>query len=245
MSLRLYKSGDIYLKLRCALMAITIMALSLAVKAQPVRGPYIGGGAGILIMQEENTTLTSRVSAGHGQMMTGPGPAASLSLGYGFGNGLRAEVEGSFRYKNFSANDRASTVSGIDQKYGPMVNLLYDVVGIVPLVQPYVGVGVGYQWASESHLQVNHPGVVFRGNDDTKGDFAYQAIVGAALPIPGIPRLSLTADYRFMGLAGGRAYGGTLTTGRARLPANVTVDSDYSHTVLIGFRYAFGGPAAQ
>lgn len=81
------------------------MALPSLARAQPIPGLYVGGQVGAKIMQQETTTLTSRLSSGDGNLMTGPGPAASLSLGYGLGNGLRAEVEGSFRYRNLNARD--------------------------------------------------------------------------------------------------------------------------------------------
>ena len=76
--------------------------------------------------------------------------------------------------------------------------------------------------------------------NDTDGEFAYQGIVGVALPIAGAPGLSLTADYRFMGLAGTRNYSGTVSAGGASLPGNIKLSSDYNNTVMIGFRYAFG-----
>ncbi len=33
-----------------------------------------------------------------------------------------------------------------------MVNVLYDFVGVVPVVEPYIGVGVGYLWAQEDNV---------------------------------------------------------------------------------------------
>jgi opacity protein-like surface antigen len=221
-----------------------MLTLPVLANAQPLSGLYIGGAVGTRAMQNETTTLTSRLSSGDGGLMTGPGPAASFSVGYGLANGLRAEVEGSYRYKNFKATDGASTVSGVERKYGTMVNVLYELAAVVPLVQPYVGAGVGHQWMEESHLKVAHPGMVFNGSGETHDGFAYQAIVGAALPIAAIPGLSLTADYRFMGITGSRNYNGTITYRTLHIPATVNVDGDTSHTVLVGFRYAFGKPPA-
>ena len=64
---------------------------------------------------------------------------------------------------------------------------------------------------------------------------AYQAILGAAIPISSVPGLAVTAEYRFMGLAGDRTYtGGGVTAVRT---------DDYNHSVLFGIRYAFGAPA--
>jgi len=58
-------------------------------------------------------------------------------------------------------------------------------------------------------------GDVLNLKNSTEGSFAYQAILGLALPINAAPGLAITAEYRFMGLAGSRSYSGTLTAGGA------------------------------
>ena len=47
-----------------------------------------------------------------------------------------------------------------------------------------------------------------------------------------------------MGLLGDRSYSGSLTTAAGTVPASFKLDKDYNHTIMIGFRYAFGAPAA-
>ncbi len=81
--------------------------------------------------------------------------------------------------------------------------------------------------------------------NSTEGSFAYQAILGLALPINAAPGLAITAEYRFMGLAGSRSYSGTLTAGGGgpTEPASIKLDQDYNHTFLIGIRYNFGQTA--
>ncbi|WP_431271535.1 hypothetical protein [Dankookia sp. P2] len=82
-----------------------------------VSGPYIGAGAGANFRQDSDLTLK-----GHGADMaramrigtTGtlsfdsPGPVAFGSLGWGFGQGIRTEVEFSYR----SAGVGAVSVAG-------------------------------------------------------------------------------------------------------------------------------------
>ena len=46
------------------------------------------------------------------------------------------------------------------------------------------------------------------GTNAQSGAFAWQAIVGASFPVPNVPGLSLTADYRFMDILGGEKFGG-------------------------------------
>lgn len=227
------------MKFRSALVAATILASPLAAKAQPVTGVYVGGGAGVNIMQDEDATVTSGVINRTQRLQSRVGPAFDLDLGYGLGNGLRAEIEGTYRYNTFNGANAATNAGGKEQKFGAMFNVLYDFVGLTPYVQPYVGVGAGYQWAQERDLHINAPLFRSAAGTDKEGKFAYQGIIGAALPILSVPGLAVTADYRFMGMVGDRNYAGTVNGA----PANFKLDKDYNHTVLIGFRYNFGQAA--
>ncbi|MGH7154207.1 MAG: OmpA family protein, partial [Acetobacteraceae bacterium] len=116
-----------------------------------------------------------------------------------------------------------------------------------PWVVPYVGVGVGYQWArlQDFKLYGTNLGVgSITSNNQTEGSFAYQAIVGAGLPIAALPGLTLTAEYRFMGLAGTRNYNasGNITTATQTFstPGKIELGQEYNNSFLIGFRYNFG-----
>ncbi|MEI7710060.1 MAG: OmpA family protein [Rhodospirillales bacterium] len=221
------------MSLRSTLLAATMVALPLVANAAPVDGLYVGLGAGINIMQNEKITANTQ----SGSISSKIGPAVVLGLGYGFGNGFRAEIEGNFRSndaKSVSGITGVTGVTGTEQKYGAMVNALYDFDG-VPVVTPYVGVGVGYQAANWQGFSFANGGTA-TGVSGTKGSFAYQGIAGAALPIDGVPGLSLTAEYRFMGLAGNRGYSAP--------GVNINSTDNYNHSVLLGVRYAFGAPAA-
>lgn len=228
---------------RNTLVAATMLALPVAANAQsPLAGFYIGAGAGVNIMHDESLELSRRGFPGQigGRLKPRVGPAADLSFGYQLPFGLRSEIEGSYRYNTFSGGGSG----GQEQKYGAMFNVLYDVVGLTDMFQPYVGVGVGYQWTQERNLYV--PGVrpagFARARTDSFGRPAYQAILGGAFPIASIPGLALTADYRFMGLIGDRKYGATATTGVVNTPATVRLSDDFNHTILVGFRYTFDAP---
>jgi outer membrane protein OmpA-like peptidoglycan-associated protein len=233
------------MKLRSALVAATVLALPVAANAQAVNGIYVGAGAGVNIMQQESVKSVPGSTVTSGKFGSTVGPAAVLSLGYGFGNGLRAEVEASYRYNslnNASGFGTLSTGGAKEQKFGGMVNVLYDFVGVVPMVQPYVGLGAGYQGV----MLQNAYGASALGrvdvNSSTKGAFAYQAILGAAMPIAAAPGLALTAEYRFMGLAGDRSYSATTRSpsGAVLARGNATFNDNYNHSVLFGVRYNFG-----
>jgi OOP family OmpA-OmpF porin len=221
---------------RSALLAAVAAALPLAAQAQPVTGLYIGVGAGANFMQNETDKSVNGIATPGKQLEFGAGAVGLGSVGWGFGNGLRAELEFDYRYNALEkginplpAGDISR--SGSEQKYGPMVNLLYDFNGLSPMFVPYIGAGAGYQWANVSSNDAN----IVTG---TAGAFAYQAIVGAAVPLSWVPGLSITAEYRFMGLAGDRDYSRSFSGG---VHTAVRTD-DFNHSILIGLRYAFGAP---
>ena len=81
--------------------------------------------------------------------------------------------------------------------------------------------------------------------NNTQSSFAYQAILGASIPIPSVPGLSVTGDFRFINPTGERNYAGHLRgADRAgnfipALPAVVGTDDNFNYSFLFGLRYAF------
>jgi len=220
------------MKLHDALLASALIAVPLAAaNAQAVDGLYVGLGAGANFLQRESFTGTGSFTK-PGSLSSDAGPVVVVSLGWGFGNGFRAELEGNWRKNDFSSTARGVKNTN-EQKFGGMVNGFYDLVGVVPVVQPYVGLGIGYQ---AEQLNVNAPGIALSGS--SKGSFAYQAMLGAALPIDAVPGLAITAEYRFLGLAGNRNYSGSVLG----VPGTLTSTNNYNHSILLGVRYAFGSP---
>jgi len=218
---------------RNALVAATMLALPVAANAQAINGLYVGGAAGVNIIENEKVNATSSKGSGNSTFWSAVGPAVDLSVGYGFGNGLRAELQSDYNYNSLKVNGGG----GNEQRYGVFGNVLYDFVGLVPYAQPYVGGGVGYQWTREQNGHFGTTGVVATS---TPGSFAYQGIVGVAFPIAQAPGLAVTADYHFVGLTGNRNASGTI----GGAPANFSYTNEYNSTFLVGLRYAFGAPAA-
>jgi outer membrane protein OmpA-like peptidoglycan-associated protein len=178
-------------------------------------------------MQNEQVTVSG--ATGTANLETNVGAVGVGAVGWGFGNGLRVEGEFDYRYnglRKLSGDGGSVSVSGSEQKFGPMVNVLYDFNGVSPMFVPYIGVGGGYQWGDDK--------ITADGGSASKtvGAFAYQAILGAAMPVASVPGLAITAEYRFMGLAGNRDFG-----------SGVTLSDDFNHSILLGVRYAFGAPA--
>jgi OOP family OmpA-OmpF porin len=234
--------------LRSAVFAATLVALPFAANAQPIDGLYVGTGVGANFMQDQKVVSAFGFPGNGASLKTDVGVAALASIGWGFGNGLRAELEFNYRYNAFRG------VSGKEQKYGPMVNVLYDFNGISPAFVPYIGGGVGYQAINENVSGGGGfggggggaPGVGVPGGgvpgggapgggggiSQTKGSFAYQGIAGVAFPLPSVdPGLAITAEYRFLGTTRNRSYNG------------VVLGNDNNHSLMLGIRYAFGATA--
>ena len=275
---------DLQMKLRAALLTATILAAPVVAMAQPVDGLYIGAGAGGNIMSDQ--TLKSLTVAPaflpavggviplSGQRLNGhirmdAGFAGEVSVGWGFGQltpigGPRVELEGNYSENSFGGvglgggtfNTGLFRTSGQEQKYGVFLNALWDFDVGVPWIYPYLGVGVGGQWANWDARFNNRlgfgagiPQLSSVAVNNTQGSFAYQAILGAAFPIPGVPGLSVTTDFRFIGLTGHRNYAAGLNGADrsgafvSNLPAVVGTSENFNYTFLLGLRYAFYTPA--
>jgi outer membrane protein OmpA-like peptidoglycan-associated protein len=133
---------------------------------------------------------------------------------------------------------------GIEQQYGGFVNALYDISLGLP-VTPYVGLGAGYQAIGLDNISSGNVGSASKPGDETKGAFAYQAIAGVSYPLP-VAGLSLTAEYRFIGVLTPPAYdrsngsGNTVFVNGVNTPSRATFGNIFNNEVLVGLRYAFG-----
>jgi outer membrane protein OmpA-like peptidoglycan-associated protein len=242
------------MRLKHTLFAAAFVAAPLSSQAQtanppPVTGFYMSLGAGGNILMDEHL-VNAAGTAANARLRSRVGPAAVVALGYGLGNGLRLELEGDYRNNRFSQGRDfgfPAAAGGNEVKYGPMVNAVYDLTGLIPFpyAAPYVGVGVGYQWAhfDKVHTYGAPTGLPRLDSDDTRGALAYQAIIGAVVPFQFLPALATTIEYRFLGLAH-RDYDFTATTAvGGATPGKLKLGNDFNHSLLIGIRYNFGAPA--
>ncbi len=232
--------------LATGLIAIPLLAIPGAATAQPIQGLYIGAGAGLHIPQDPRFSAAPGFG-GMTHLNENLGFDALGSVGYALGNGARFEIEGNFARSGI--NQLAGTpfptkANGTVQNYGVMANALYDMDIGMPWLYPYLGVGAGYQWTKLNDTSFTSPGSAFRfATSDSTGAFAWQAIVGASLPIPNMPGLSATVDYRFMDILGGGKFGGTETVGGVGTPVSLQMHNQFNHSVIFGVRYAFNTPA--
>jgi len=237
------------MKLRKSLMVLAF-GLPIATQAQPIQGLYLGGGIGGNYLQGTDIA-GSDFSGSNSSIDFHWGWVGVLSLGWGFGNGLRAEIEGSYRQNEVSDISFAGlpgiTEKGNAKTWGIMANVLYDINLGTRLwgITPYVGGGLGYVWQEYDKVGIRIGSDTLDFNGDG-GAFGYQAILGAAYPIRQVPGLSLTAEYRFLGTVSQSLKG----TARAAVSGGadagtVKFDIDnFNHSLLVGLRYAFNAAPA-
>jgi len=236
-------------------LAAALLAAPAIAQAQPVNGLYVGAGVGANFLDKTNVSGTwdspaIRLEGESAEFSWGY--VGVLSLGWGFGNGLRAEIEGSYRQNATSSSKinngtYPSGANGNATSYGAMVNILYDIDlgNMLGGITPYVGAGVGYIWQEYDKVGIRIGDNTLDFNGDG-GAFAYQAILGAAYPIDQVPGLAITAEYRFLGTVSQSMSG----TGRSSVAGvadagNVKFDVDnFNHSLLIGLRYAFNAAPA-
>ncbi|WP_281641364.1 OmpA family protein [Acetobacter orientalis] len=232
------------MRLRMALLATTLMAAAPAVaSATTITGPYVDLGGGYDLTQtqtfknkynEDGINTADKYKVHHKNGWTGYG-----SFGWGFGNGLRAEIEGTYLRSNLDGNSspNGGHTRGKDSSYGGFVNVLYDIdlkqFGIDAPVTPFIGAGAGYLWTQE-HANFAS-GESFKG---TRGGFAYQAIVGAAIDT-GVPGLQVTAQYRMIGQPGSFRNGQFGFSAENGSTNHTSIDHRFNHLFMLGLRYAF------
>jgi outer membrane protein OmpA-like peptidoglycan-associated protein len=234
------------MKLRLAAAAAGLLsALPMVASAQPVTGPYVGLGAGINLFHD----TTSRGFRINDEDI---GAVGLGSLGWGFGNGLRAEVEGNYRESEIDriagpGSGGIVGTSGYVRNYGVMGNVLFDLdfssFGFRPGgFMPYVGAGVGYVWTDIKNARVNVGGSGFR-IDDSDGNLAYQAILGAAWGFNNaVPGLSLTSEVRYLGTLNPKIdVDRTAGPAQASVPGSLRLENN-NISVLLGLRYALFQP---
>jgi OmpA-OmpF porin, OOP family len=252
------------MRIHGALYAAAMIALPVIASAQPVAGPYVSLGAGFDYRQQQDIksiTLpglgTTRFGGGSGspRVDTDTGYLVLGSVGYGLGNGIRFEVEGSYRNNSIDKIQTglgSSSASGSTETYAVMGNAYYD-FDLSPFgiegIYPYIGAGAGYSWQDLNHVSFASSPIpyLFEGKvSGTEGAFAAQGMAGFAVPLPFMPGLSLTAEYRAFAEIGNKSYSGALLTpngtvgGATVTPFKAKLGDTLNHSGILGLRYAFG-----
>jgi outer membrane protein OmpA-like peptidoglycan-associated protein len=239
-----------------ALMLPTVASAQTGPLGLNLSGFYVGAAAGLNLRTDSDVTLSGAAVTGpfgvgagnqNGSLAWDPGYALILNMGYGFGNGLRLEGEFSFRSDNIDSvgglgRQQFWRSAGMASTYAFMANAYYDFRVNWPIV-PYVGAGVGYAITSYNQVTTTTNGspAPFPNQTNIAGDdgqFAYQFILGASMPIAAVPGLALTAEYRYFATLDNSLDATRYQpTGFSRGSAEV---ENASNTFLLGLRYTFG-----
>jgi OOP family OmpA-OmpF porin len=236
----------------------------------PVEGLYIGGGVGVNFLEGYSLKQSGPINNAitnlgfprrNGKVNFDAGFVGLASLGWGFGNGLRVEIEGSYRGNNVNKikgiagpiltstgiPSRVNTHNGYQQTPAAMVNVLYDFdIPGAPWIAPYIGAGIGAGWQELGNNNVtfltntlqDSPRFHYSG---TQAAFAYQAILGAGFPIEDVPGLAITTEFRFFGTTENKysASVQSVRTGRTLATGDIKT-TNYNYSILLGVRYNFG-----
>lgn len=221
-----------------------------AARSQPIQGFYIDGGAGLRLAFPPKATSLEPGVPGTFELRQNTGYLTQFSAGYALGDGWRFELEASYGRSTISSvanTPYPASPAGAVQNLGLMANAIFDLDVRSPYVYPYLGVGLGYERTRLDgfvNTPLGRPGS-FSASGST-GAPATQIIGGLSFPIPNMPGLSLTVDYRVMDILGGGRYDGAssigLAAGSAPQAGVVKLHNQFVQNVLFGVRYAFNTP---
>jgi OOP family OmpA-OmpF porin len=233
---------------RSIILALALCLASWAASAQPIQGFYVSGGGGLLLpFPIKNSPMISGI-VGDYDIKQKPGVDVQISAGYALGNGWRFELEGTYgraRVNGFEDTAFTAAGSGTVRNLGFMANALFDLDVGLPYVYPYTGLGVGYQ---STHLDsfslsgTTKP-LTFSAGGQASGP-AVQAIAGLSFPMPNMPGLSLTADYRIMDILSAETFSGTTSfgPGSGSVASQTKFHNQFDQILMFGVRYAFNTP---
>ncbi|WP_404382911.1 OmpA family protein [Caenispirillum salinarum] len=202
--------------------ALALTAAAPALAQESKQGPYVGLG-GIYVMPQDSDTEEAPGTTFDGDVEWDEGWGALGSLGYAWGNGLRTELEFSWR------QNQADAIGGTDlggevKTMAGMVNVLYDIDFGLPF-KPYVGAGAGAARVAFDDVTAGATTI-----DEGELGFAWQGIAGASYSLGA--NTDLTLDYRYFSVPEVE-----LETGGS------TFDTEYNtHNVVLGVRFTFGAP---
>ena len=261
-------------KLYRALLAVGVMALPVAATAQPIDGFYIGAGAG-WDFHGDNRSLSGptpslgiQLPSASTNLFAQNGVIGLASVGYAFGNGFRAELETAYRQAQVTRNVTGPAYDGAERQYSLMINGIYDIKLGLP-VKPFIGAGAGatiISWnpvnrtlnnihCCAPYFGVNSPvytSTVDVTNNAHASDIvaSFQLMTGASYDIPGVPGLSLNAQYRWFDAPHNIDIKNFLTlkptSGSEPIRRGwgaTTYSGHIDQSLIIGLTYAFGAPA--
>ncbi len=220
-------------------------SLAIAPAAHAYEGLYGSIGAGLSYFGYENDVSNDSVAV--------PGPVTFDSdsdydngigiyaaIGKAHGNGVRTELEYSYRNADIDQIDPnpgfagvlAGDINGDTKIHALMVNALYDFQNGVDGITPYIGAGAGVARVNHSIAGANAGSGFSIAYGSFDYNFAYQGIAGVAVGLA--EGLTLDLSYRYFNMLGNK-YNATINGVGSEVKANAS-----SHNLFAGLRWNFG-----
>jgi len=237
----------------CALFAASPARAADPTTATTSSGLYVNLGGGVNLESAPSATETPPIgNPGQHSWHYNAGESGIFGLGWALGNGLRLEVDTNYlnnELRSVSGYASGLRAGGLEQKVGGLASVLYDINLGLP-VTPYVGVGIGGDAVNREHVNFSSksyfPPPGYYPENETGGAIAYTGIVGLSYPVSWVPGLSMTAEYRFLGLVDPEpnlryftyASGATTPSGSG----NIHFTGDYNQSIMLGLRFELFTP---
>lgn len=180
--------------MRLAFFSSLLVLTSSIQAATPIDGWYSGvfGGAAYI----PNNVNTIHNNAKYTDASYQPGYFAGGNLGYK-SNPLRYEAELTYFNVNidhFAKNYvRQNNAGGYNNGILGMANVYYDFPGLIPCLEPFLGVGIGYSWLNVQLDDLSTPRSSLR---ITNSAFAYQGVAGITYNFA--ENYSVDISYRYL-----------------------------------------------
>lgn len=232
------------MKLRTTLLAAAA-TMAIAPAAHAYEGLYGAIGAGLSLFGNGSNDISNDSVGAPGPFIFDTdadydsGIGIYAAIGKAHGNGIRTELEYSYRNADINAINPypgfagipSGSVAGDSRVHALMVNALYDFSdgGFAP----YIGGGVGIGRVNHQISGVNGPAALAIAYGDTEYNLAFQGIAGVAIGLA--EGLALDISYRYFNMLGNEYSGGAVNGSTSEIKAEAG-----SHNVFAGLRWNFG-----
>lgn len=177
------------------LFSSAILASSIATAATPIDGLYANAFGGYAYLPDNINKMHNGLFRSHSAYNNGYN--AGGSLGYKSAP-LRYEGELTYIRANlhqFKVNGyRQRGVTGLNQTGLAMANIYYDFPDMVPCIEPFLGLGIGYAYVDSTYRSKGPFGSTHF--EDADSAFAYQGIAGLTYNFA--EAWALTVSYRYV-----------------------------------------------
>ena len=226
-------------------LALTLGLTGTPAAADPVDGFYLSGSAALADIRDQtiDSVDTRFGPQPGGYLSTDKGYGGGIAAGFGFGNGLRTELEFSYRRASFDqatagALTDATTDGHFSQK-SLFANAYFDFTIAESPITPYVGAGLGISSVSWNDA-ISYNATERVGHDSSDTAAAAQFMIGASYAIPADQRWTISTELRHTRILSDLKFDGRVLQSRfGSFPITTNVSDTYRNEVVLTLRRAF------